>query len=175
MDSTRVVWKVSVLGPDGSGKSSLISRIIYDSDSPGIQTKSILKKSLSINDHGKKILADLLFLEIDPSNGDDKLVVGSNALIITADLTNESTLPEAEKILRMINHTGSKSFILLVANKLDRKYEARFWTEDLDAISRKYDIPYVVASAKSGDGIHDLTKILTDQLLKRFLKKRSDA
>ena len=62
MDSTRVVWKVSVLGPDGSGKSSLISRIIYDSDSPDIQPRSILKKSLSINDKGKKILVDLLFL-----------------------------------------------------------------------------------------------------------------
>ncbi|MFG1518971.1 MAG: GTPase domain-containing protein [Thermoplasmataceae archaeon] len=175
MDSTRVVWKVSVIGPDGSGKSSLISRIIYDSDSTGIQSKSILKKSLSISDHGKKILADLLFLEIDPSNGDDKLVVGSNALIVTVDLTNQSTLSEAEKILKMINKAGSKSFILLVANKLDRKYEASFWTEDLDAISRKYDVPYLVASAKNGEGIEELTKILTDQLLKRFLKKRLNA
>ena len=48
MDQERVTWKITVLGQPDAGKSSLISRIVYDSDSGVIKQRGLIKKKMTL-------------------------------------------------------------------------------------------------------------------------------
>ncbi|MCL4330394.1 MAG: GTPase domain-containing protein [Candidatus Thermoplasmatota archaeon] len=172
MEVTRVTWKISVLGALGAGKSSIISRMIYDSDGSAAQPRSIQKKTLSFLRDGKKVIADLLFLELDEGKNNEKLIMGSNAIIVVCDLTDFASLTSAESTFKNLRKFNSKSLTYLVATKLDRKYEAAYWTDELDRISGRDGIKYFLASSRTGEGVGDLINSLTSNLIERFLGKK---
>lgn len=172
MDVTRVTWKISVLGALGAGKSSIISRMIYDSEGSASQPRSIQKKTISISRGGRKVMVDLLFLELDDGKNNEKLIMGSNAILVVSDLTDAGSLRSADSTFKIIKKFNSKSLVFLVATKLDRKYEAAYWTRELDEISKRDDVRYFLVSAKTGDGVSELMESLTSNLLDKFLSKK---
>ncbi|MEM3675843.1 MAG: GTPase domain-containing protein [Thermoplasmataceae archaeon] len=168
----RVAWKISVIGQPKSGKSSLISRIVYDTYESSGQSKPINKKRFTLENGQDKILADVLFQEILSQDESDRLLPGSTAIIITVDITNQSSLKYAEEVLKFTKNFERKPHISLVATKLDMKYEAAIWIDDLNRVCNKFGIQFYMTSAKTGEGIAETVKAITGALAERFYARR---
>ena len=174
MDVDRATWKISVVGPRGVGKSSLISRIVYDTDSVGSQQRALVKKKMALESEGRKVIADLLFQELDGDEEVDKLMVGSNAIIVVSDITDKNSLEIADSIIKYARNFEKKPLVVLAGTKLDLKYEAQVWEEDFNRLKDDYGIDYFVTSSRNSQAVDDLVKYLTGQLLDRFYKRKTD-
>lgn len=176
MDAARVIWKISVVGPKGIGKSSLISRIVYDSDSALGPQRALVKKKVTVNYENEKIISDLLFQELDETDDVDRLIPGSNVIIIVADVTESESIADAEEIIKFSQNFEVNPLIVLVGTKLDRKYEAKIWEEDFNKLRKKYGVQYFIVSAKTNENIDEMMSYITDKLLEKYFSKRkSDA
>ena len=170
MDSKKT-WKVSLIGPAGVGKSSLVSRIVYGSDAAGFDPKAMKRKSVVYEKSGLKLSADLFFLELGTGGGDDKLLSGSNAIVIVSDVTNGRSLDDADKLLKYTKTFSDKSVRILVATKQDLRYEAQFWENELKELAAKHGVPYVLTSAKNGADSGRFLDALVDSLAGKFVQK----
>lgn len=170
VETTKNTWKVSVIGLEKSGKSSLISRIVYGNADAAPQFSSIVKKTLELKYNGQKNKADLLIQELDWKREAEKLLAGSAAVIVTMDLTDASVLTGTEEIMKYLDMFNKRSFRILVGTKLDRKYEAQLWDEDVIPLCKKYGMEFVKASAKTSEGIQDLLQAISNGLYTRQRK-----
>lgn len=164
-------WKVSLVGPEGAGKSSLVSRIVYGSDTAIYDPKSLKRKSVVYEKSGVKLNADIFFLELSSKGGDDKLLAGSNAIVIVSDVTNSHTLEEAEILLKYTKAFSEKSVIMLIATKQDLRYEAQFWEDDLKKLAGKYNVPWILTSAKTNADSGRFLEGLVNSLSSKFVVK----
>lgn len=172
MELDRVTWKITVIGQPASGKSSLISRIVYDSDSSVIKQRALLKKKMTMEKGGKKVIADLLFLELQDEEGVEKLLTGSNCVIVTVDITQPEELEVARDVLRYLSSFEESPLLILAGTKADLKYEAAVWENDFDRIRKELGIDYFLLSAKTSASVQDMLDHLTGSLLDRFYAKR---
>lgn len=170
VDPTRITWKVSIIGSAGSGKSALIARIVYDVPDYTAQFRTLTKKVLKFNLDGKKMKADVLLQELDPSSNSEKLLLGSSAIIITVDITEVESLMLADDFLKYVTTFERSPLKVIVATKLDRKYEAELWDPELEGLSRKYDIRVFKTSSKTGEGVEELLESLSSELSGRIKK-----
>lgn len=166
----RRAWKVSLIGSKGSGKSSLISKMVYGSDAYESDPKSLKKKSLTVEKDGNRMGVDLFFLELDETGNSDKLLSGSNAIIVLLDVTNPGSIEEAEYILKFILSYGEKALIMIAATKQDLRYEAAFWDEDVRKLASKYGVKYFMTSAKNSQDSNRFLDGLVSSLLDKFSK-----
>ncbi len=171
MENSRVTWKISVTGLNGSGKSTLISRLVYNTNTVSSQLRPIQRKIVTLDARNRRITAELLFLEINSEQESEKLLTGSNCILVVADLTSIRSLDYAENVLKFISALNNKTVKVLVATKLDRRYEAQFWQDELERVSRDYAIPYFILSNNSRDDWEKLYGYVTDKLIEVFVKK----
>ncbi len=164
----RRAWKVSLIGSKGTGKSSLISKLVYGSDAYEYDPRSLKKKSLTVERDGSKLCVDLFFLELDIEGSSDKLLSGSNAIVVLLDVTNPESLDEAEYLLRYIQSDDLNAIVMLVATKQDLKYEAEFWEKDVEKLASKYGVKYFMTSAKNSQDSNRFLDGMVDLLLERF-------
>lgn len=172
VEPTRVTWKVSVIGAEGTGKSSLISRIVYDTPDYTSQFTSLTKKVVEFDYNGSRKKADLLFQELDPSPNSEKLLHGSNAIVVTVEITSEESLILADEVLKYVLTFERTPLRYMIATKLDRKYEAEIWDEELSSISEKYSTKYFKVSSKTGEGIQEFIDGLKSDLSSRIKKRK---
>ena len=175
MSLDRVMWKISVVGLSRTGKSTLISRLVYDTDDVSMQVKMLNRKRISINNGSGKINADLLLQEVSESLEADRLLPGSAAILVTVDITNSDSLGYAEDVLKYASHFDKNPLVIVVATKLDLKYEARLWKEELEKLKVKYGVEYFIISARTGEGVRPALDYLENSLTKRFYAKRKQA
>ncbi len=171
MENSRVTWKISVTGLNGSGKSTLISRLVYNTNTVSSQIRPIQRKIVTLDARNRRITAELLFLEINSEQESEKLLTGSNCILVVADLTSIRSLDYAENVLKFISALNNKTVKVLVATKLDRRYEAQFWQDELERISRDYGIPYFILSNNSRDDWEKLYGYVTDKMIEVFVRK----
>lgn len=171
MENSRVTWKISVTGLNGSGKSTLISRLVYNTNTVSSQLRPIQRKIVTLDARNRRITAELLFLEINSEQESEKLLTGSNCILVVADLTSIRSLDYAENVLKFISALNNKTVKVLVATKLDRRYEAQFWQDELERVSKDYAIPYFILSNNSRDDWEKLYGYVTDKMIEVFVKK----
>ncbi|HLH86629.1 MAG TPA: GTPase domain-containing protein [Thermoplasmataceae archaeon] len=169
----RVAWKISVIGQPRSGKSALISRIVYDSYESSGQSKPMNKRRFTLENGSDKIMADILFQEISSQEDADRLLPSSTAILVTVDITNQSSIKYAEEVLKFTRNFERRPFVYVVATKLDLKYEAAIWVEELNRVCGRYGVQYQMTSAKTGEGVMEAIKAVTTALSERFYAKRN--
>ncbi|WP_075056778.1 GTPase domain-containing protein [Thermogymnomonas acidicola] len=175
MDADRVTWKVSVTGgaKGGSGKTSLISRIVYDSDAAIGMKRELFRKRFSASLGGsRRIIAELLFQELDSSESSASAILNSNAVMVVVDITEQPSYEEAVEIVRYVSGLERRPLTIIVGNKLDRKYEAVVWEDEMKSLQKKYGVEYCFVAAKNGEGIQNLINSLLDGLVSRIAQKR---
>ncbi|MCL4323703.1 MAG: GTPase domain-containing protein [Candidatus Thermoplasmatota archaeon] len=169
MISGRLMWKVSLVGGLESGKSSLISRIVFDSETGNFINKGLLRKKVSFQENGKDYHAELILQEISGFPTNEKLLAGSSAIIIVVDVTKKMN---EQEIINFIRLTQKRGLIIMAANKVDRKYEAVTWKEDLEPIAKKFDLDLYMVSAKQPDTVNNMVNGISRLLIGRINGKQ---
>ncbi len=65
----------------------------------------------------------------------------------------------------------NKSVTVLAATKLDLRYSAQFWEDELQTVSKRYKIPYFIVNSKSGSEWERMYSYITENLIQVFVKK----
>jgi predicted GTPase len=156
------MWKVSVVGSAESGKSSIISRIVFDSDVGNFMGKGLLRKKITVDREGKTNQAELIFQEIDGFPENEKLLAGSAAIIVVIDVTKKVQTNEIENFIKV---TRKKQLIILAANKIDRKYEAVTWSDELEPFAQKMDVELFLVSSKMPETVLKMIQKVASDLM----------
>ena len=172
MISTRLTWKVSVIGEPGSGKSSLISRMAYDSDSVSGSLRGLIRKKLNVVYEGEPRNVEFLFQEIEGFAGADNLLSSSNGVIIVVDITNPVDLKGLAKFIDFISNFGKNPLIFIVGSKIDRRYEAKIWEEDLEPLKKNQNTKLYMVSSRQSETVKNMLNDIAVSLLKRTLERK---
>ena len=152
------IWKVSVIGDQGVGKTSLVKRFVFNTFN-GENSTSEESRAY------KKKIDGILLMIWDVSVYEehvDRILGGSKAVIIVGDITRYRTYEAMDDMAQYVD--GRKISKVFVGNKHDLKYRAEFWRDELQTLSKKYDSTYFFTSAKTGEGVADLFQFLTKKL-----------
>ncbi len=168
----RVTWKISVAGMDDTGKTSLISRIVYGSDGSSGPVKVLLRKKVTLTYKNNKLVADLLFQEINNDTDAERMLPSSNLIIVVADIMSRAGLEYASDIIPYTKNFEKKPPVVLVGTKTDLRYEAELWTEDFEKVSRKLDVPFFLVSSRTGDKVAEMMDHILELMLERFYAKK---
>ena len=115
--------KVLLLGPSSSGKTSLVSRLIsekFDSSSKATIGAALASKTFNID--GEEIK-----LDIWDTGGSEKYKAlapmyyrDARGVVIVYDVTNQSSLDEAQNWLDQVRDNGQEQIVIVsAANKCD--------------------------------------------------------
>lgn len=168
----RVTWKISVAGVGETGKTSLISRIVYGSDGSSGPIKALFRKRLNLSYKSNKLVADLLFQEINDDSDAERMLPSSNLILVVADIMSGESLQYASDIIMYAKNFEKKPPVVLVGTKTDLRYEAVLWTEDFEKVSKKLGVAFYLVSAKTGDKVPEMMDQVVDLMLERFYAKK---
>lgn len=168
----RVIWKISVAGIKGSGKTSLISRIVYGSDGSSGPIKALFRKRLNLEHDNSKLVADLLFQEINDDSDAERMLLSSNLILVTADILTRDGLEYAKEVIIYAKNFERKPPVILVGTKADLRYEAELWNNDFEKLARKLDVPFFILSSRTGERVNDLMDHVVELLVERYYAKK---
>ncbi|MHB1647532.1 MAG: GTPase domain-containing protein [Cuniculiplasma sp.] len=169
---SRRIWKLSLIGAPGTGKSSIISRIVYDTDAAGTTARGLLTKKIKVKKGGHNLDFEFIFQEIDGLEGDAKQIAGSSGIVLIFDVTQPMDGAEVNRFAKFLGGLEKKPMIFLAANKIDRKYEAVTWQEDLEPIASSLDAPLYMISSRQSDTVSEMITDIAIRLLERKNEKR---
>jgi GTPase SAR1 family protein len=161
MANNIMTWKIMFLGPKGTGKTSIINRIVYDifAEVPKkIEKGEFLEKKISCETPDGEVSLTLLISEQDSDNLYLQKLKNTKIGLIVTDVTNIDSLYEAEEMADKILKTVGNIHLVFLGNKSDSKYQALFWEEDLEDLAKRFKAIYAVVSAKSGENILNTLK-----------------
>lgn len=155
MQVTPSISKVLVVGPKGSGKSSLLCRMIFNSiEECGQIPGQFLKFSFST---GNGVNVSFLFKEVNNLPTPEK----KSAYILTLNSNNKADLDNLPNLLSM---TSDKKVIIALCMS-DLHYSAAFWVEDVKKIIGKRNIKVVPVSSKTGENVKQFMLDLSEMVL----------
>ncbi|WP_337860881.1 GTPase domain-containing protein [Ferroplasma sp.] len=159
----KLIWKVTVTGKKNSGKSSIISRAAYNTDSQ-ITTRGFVRKKINTNFMSDEYEIDLLFLEMPYETLNQKFLSKSTFVLFIVDITDMDSLKDADLFMSEYNNNME---IFLLALKSDMRYVSQFWEPEISRLANKYGIAYFIYSNKDDfSGI--LEEIIEDVLAKIY-------
>ncbi len=168
----RVTWKISVAGVGETGKTSLISRIVYGSDGSSGPVKAIFRKRLNLSFKNNKLVTDLLFQEINDDTDAERMLPSSNLILVVADVMSREGLEYASDIIMYSKNFERKPPVVLVGTKTDLRYEAELWKEDFEKVAKKLKVPYFLVSSKTGENISEMLDQIMELMLEKFYAKK---
>ena len=179
MSDKTVVYskKVLLLGSFGVGKTSLVRKFVYKIfedkylSTIGVQIyRHILSdvcKGEKANEQLKLILWDLANIEKFTSTSKNYFT-GASAAIVVFDLTHSKTLDERKIYLKNFLEINPKAKFIFSGNKIDLIDRDAFKSNQLSEISEiaeKYNAPFFLTSAKTGENVDLLFEKLGKLLL----------
>jgi len=166
--------KIVLLGDGAVGKTSLIRKYVYDEfDDQYLMTfgsktsKKVIELPHPQTDENIKMvlmLADIMG-QTDVKNIHDAYMFGAKAAIIVCDLTREETLKSTTDWVNKITKIAGEVPMIFVANKYDLILDAKFDINDLKAVADTHESHCFVSSAKTGENVEKLFKVLAENLM----------
>jgi Ras-related protein Rab-6A len=165
-------FKITLFGPGGVGKTSLLLRYIKDYFSDDLKKtigSNFLIKDVELN--GKNIR--LLLWDIGGQPQFHKLRTiyfkGSNAALGVFDLSSQQTLLKIPGWVSSIKKTVKKTIpMLLLGNKVDLEREVD--QEEAEDLAKRLSCEYMETSAKTGENV----EIAFEKIAKACLQELSD-
>lgn len=155
---SAVQKKVCLLGDVGVGKTSLIRRYVEGRfDDRHLSTVGIKISHKVI----QRPAYELNLLIWDLAGGEDidqpsqRYLLGALGALLVCDLTRPETLRHLDKYTGVMNEVNRQSALVLAGNKLDLEAERLIDDEALAAAAAERDMPWLVTSAKSGQGVEE--------------------
>ncbi|MBD3408380.1 MAG: GTP-binding protein [Candidatus Lokiarchaeota archaeon] len=163
-DSPNIA-KLLLVGSGGVGKTSLASRLVGDKyeESPMTVGLDISTCELEDKEDGSKlkiVTFDLGGQERFRSFQKD-FSIGSKICLVTFDLSRYNSLLELEEWISFIDCIPKEGRIL-VGNKSDLSCEVS--DSDIDEISKRYNMPWLKVSSKTGENIDKLEGLIIETI-----------
>lgn len=164
MYTSDVKYKFVFLGEQSVGKTSIITRFMYDSFDASYQATigiDFISKTLYMEDRTVKLqLWDTAgqerFRSLIPS-----YIRDSSVAVVVYDITSRTSFQNTEKWVADVRaERGKDVHIALVGNKIDLEENRQVSTEDGMAKAKEWNIIFMETSAKNGDNIRNLFKTL---------------
>ena len=158
----NIIKKVCLLGDGAVGKTSLIRRYVYDDfDDKYLMTigAKITKKSMLVEDSDEQINLTMMVNDIVGQVEFERLhkqyYRGSKGGLFVCDLTRKDTLERMEWWLNSFKDVAGDVPIILLGNKVDLKDEHEITPEDMAEFAEKFNCPYFLTSAKTGENVEN--------------------
>jgi small GTP-binding protein len=161
-------WPSVFLGDQGVGKTSIITRFMYDSYDKNYQATigiDFLSKTMYLEDRTVRLqLWDTAgqerFRSLIPS-----YIRDSSVAVIVYDITNRASFLNTSKWIEDVrNERGNDVIIVLVGNKTDLSEKRQVSVEEGEDKSTKEGIMFIESSAKAGFNIKALFRKLANAL-----------
>ena len=161
-------YKLVFLGDQGVGKTSIITRFMYDSYDKNYQATigiDFLSKTMYLEDRTVRLqLWDTAgqerFRSLIPS-----YIRDSSVAVIVYDITNRASFLNTSKWIEDVrNERGNDVIIVLVGNKTDLPEKRQVSVEEGEDKSTKEGIMFIESSAKAGFNIKALFRKLANAL-----------
>jgi small GTP-binding protein len=164
-------YKISVLGDEGVGKTSLIRRFTegkFDEEYDGqVQIKRTDEMYVSIVDKGLP-RSDVITLNIWDLVGDvtmNQALINAKGALIVCDMTDRGTLYPVEYWHNELYSKSGEVPVIVVGTKIDRSSENTITEDNLKGMANKLKAPYMLASAKTGKNVEEIFYRLAKMLL----------
>jgi small GTP-binding protein len=155
--------KVCLVGEEAVGKTSLIHRFVHNVfDASYIRTlgASASKKTLVVQTIGPPVRVDMTILDV---MGNRKFLElfreayfqGARGILAVADLTRRSTLDALGAWIEGTESVVGRVPVMVIGNKSDLIGEAAYGSGELSALAQTFSGEFVLASAKTGDGVEE--------------------
>ncbi len=171
--SRSVVFKVLTAGDGGVGKTTLLHRYIegkFIQDTQMTLGVEFFRKEIKIGE-------DTTFLQLWDFGGQkqfrfmlQRYVTGARGAIIMFDLTRFQSLENIEEWVNICKKGDDNIAMILIGTKSDLGEEITIDENYVLDIKEEFNfIDYIKVSSKTGENIDNLFKILTKEILKRFI------
>ncbi|MHA1449042.1 MAG: Rab family GTPase [Candidatus Hodarchaeales archaeon] len=164
-------YKILLLGDGAVGKTSLVHRYVHS------QFKITYKATLGTDIFAKRVelpgtIAELQIWDLSGqahfSAIRSKFYRKANGGLLVFDLTNKITLDNCNKWLTEVNSQEPDIPIFLVGNKMDLTDLRSVTDEQIQSFAQKYNLEYLLASAKSGDNVEAIFRKLSEKVVEKF-------
>lgn len=164
--------KICMLGSFGVGKTSLVRRFIFDEfreDYHSTIGVLIHKKAVSLTKDGNFGLNFILWdiAHIEKFNDIIKTYFqGSHGAIVVFDVTRSQSFKEVDVYLKPYLAMNPQNNLIFVGNKIDLVDKHSNNMEQLLQLSKTYNVPSVLTSAKTSENVDKLFHSLATQFVK---------
>ncbi|XP_065177950.1 ras-related protein Rab6-like [Sycon ciliatum] len=161
-------FKLVVLGEQSVGKTSLITRFMYDTFDNTYQATigiDFLSKTMYLEDRTVRLqLWDTAgqerFRSLIPS-----YIRDSTVAVIVYDVSNKLTFEQVSRWVEDVrSERGKEVIIMLVGNKIDLVEKRQVPSEDGEAIAKELGVMFIEASAKNGANVKQLFRRVASAL-----------
>lgn len=155
-----IVKKICLLGNGKVGKTSLIRKFVFDTfNDKYIKTfgTKVTKKKLTIQHSNGKWNLTFLIWDILGQKMHDRLhsayYKGAAGSFIVCDVTRKETLESLTDWINVFHSVAQKQPVIFLGNKRDLLDDAEFGAEELEELASKFNVPFYLTSAKSGESV----------------------
>jgi small GTP-binding protein len=166
--------KIVLLGDAAVGKTSMIRRFVHATfDEKYISTMgtNVSKKTLFLDGpDGPVELIQTIWDVVGQSDFQSVQRValrGARGLLAVADASRRDTFENIPYWLYLVDEATGPIPTVLVVNKWDLADERVITQEDMEEFATKVGVPYLLTSAKTGEGVEDAFAHLGRELLHR--------
>lgn len=158
--ATLSKYKLVFLGDQSVGKTSIITRFMYDKFDNNYQATigiDFLSKTMYLEDRTVRLqLWDTAgqerFRSLIPS-----YIRDSSVAVVVYDVTNRKSFLNTSKWVEEVrNERGNDVILVLVGNKTDQSDKRQVSAEEGDAKAKEHDIMFIETSAKAGFNVKAL-------------------
>jgi len=163
-------YKVVLLGDGAVGKTSLVKRFVtseYDEKYLKTLGANVYKKSIKTSGGSRAILATLQIWDVMGQESFKNVVKsslkGANGAMLVCDLTRKETILSLVDWVKMVLDNTEDVSLVFLANKSDLK-DIQFGYNIVKKVADSFYSPFYLTSAKTGDGVNESFKMLTNQI-----------
>ena len=174
----KYLFKIILIGSSNVGKTSIIKHYISNDFSENYQS------TIGIDFYTKNLIIDenTIKLQIWDTAGLEKFrsltknyYKGCHACIIVFDVTNRNSFEDVFEWMNFYkencnnnNYENANNNIILIGNKIDKTFERCVDAEDVENFCMRNNLVYYETSAKDGQNINKVFKIIGNKLYEGF-------
>lgn len=164
--------KICLLGDFAVGKTSLVRRFVHNRfDDQYLSTIGVKVSRKTVMAPANGEVAELTMMLWDLAGSQEFNTVTSSYLrgaagaILVCDLTRADTLPSLQRYADDIRKVCGPVQLVVAANKIDIPEQHLLTADQVATMARTLDAPHFFTSAKVGNDVDEMFRLLGKQLL----------
>jgi len=168
-DKTLLTLKLLIIGDSRVGKTSLLLNYVEK-----IFPEAHIS-TLGVEYKEKEIIKDnyIIRLQIWDTAGEERfrsitksIYRNANGILFVCDITNRESFKNIKNWIKDADNVDKDIKGIIIGNKIDLDNERVVSVEDLEEIGKKYNMPFIETSAKTGMNVNKCFEVLIDELFK---------